>query len=122
MKTIIRNKNPYLYRASRISTCEEIVRRAFQDYVSASLEGDFGKFFEAVARIASGGIKPGLGGEVDLDVRASENLASLYAIKSGPKGFNSSSYAKARDDLNSAERRLRQDNVRTDKKVAFAYG
>ncbi len=121
MKAIIRYKNPYLYRASGIETCEDIVRRAFQDYVSASLEGDFGKFFESVARIVSGGVKPGLGGEVDLDIRSGE-VATLYAIKSGPKGFNSSSFAKARDDLNSAERRLRQDNVRTEKKVAFAYG
>jgi hypothetical protein len=122
LKKIIQNKNPYLYRVSGIVSCEDIVRRAYQDYVSASLEGDFGKFFEAVARIASGGVKPVGGGEVDLDVRVGDNLARLYAIKSGSKGFNSSSHAKAVDDLNSAERRLRQDNVKTDKKIAFAYG
>lgn len=121
MKDIIPNKNPYLYRASGIKTCEDLVRRILQDYVSASVEGNFGKFFEGVARVVSGGVKPVGGGEVDLDVRVGE-VARLYVIKSGPKGFNASSYSKAKDDLNSAERRLRQDRVRTEKKIAFAYG
>jgi hypothetical protein len=121
MKDIIRNKNPYLYRASGIVTCEDLVRRALQDYVSASVEGYFGSFFESVARILSGGIKPVGGGEVDLDVRQGQT-ARLYAIKSGAKGFNSSSYDKARRDLESAERRLWQDRVRVEKKIAFAYG
>lgn len=121
MKDVIKNKNPYLYRASGIRTCEDLVRRVLQDYVSASVEGYFGKFFEAVARVVSGGVKPVGGGEVDLDVRIGE-VAHLYVIKSGAKGFNSSSYDKAKRDLNSAERRLRQDRVRTEKKIAFAYG
>lgn len=121
MRAIIRNKNPYLYRASGLRTCEDLVRRAFQDYVSASVEGYFGPFFESVARVVSGGVKPVGGGEVDLDVRVGDT-ARLYAIKSGSKGFNSSSYDKARRDLESAERRLWQDRVRVVKKIAFAYG
>jgi hypothetical protein len=121
LQDVIRGKNPYLYRASGIKTCEDLIRRVLQDYVSASVEGDFGKFFEAVARVVSGGTKPVGGGEVDLDVRKGE-VAYLYAVKSGAKGFNSSSYDKAKRDLNSAERRLRQDRVRTEKKLAFAYG
>lgn len=121
MKEIIQRKNPYLYRASGIRTCEELVKRAFDDYVSASVEGDFGPFFEGVARILSGGVKPAVGGEVDLDVRSGD-VATLYAIKSGAYGFNSSSFDKAKRDLNSAESRLRQDRLRTEKKIAFAYG
>lgn len=121
MSEIITGKNPYLYRASGVRTCEDLVRRILQDYVSASVEGDFGKFFEAVARVVSGGVKPVGGGEVDLDVRVGD-VARLYAVKSGAKGFNSSSFDKATRDLNSAERRLRQDRVRTEKKVAFSYG
>jgi len=121
MRDIIRGKNPYLYRASGVATCEDLVRRAFQDYVSASVEGYFGSFFESVARIVSGGVKPVGGGEVDLDVREGD-VARLYAIKSGAKGFNSSSYDKAKRDLESAERRLRQDRVRVEKKIGFGYG
>ncbi len=121
LRTIIQNKNPYLYRASGIETCEDLVRRALQDYVSASVEGYFGPFFESVAQVVSGHWKPAGGGEVDLEVRVG-NIARLYVIKSGAKGFNSSSYDKARRDLESAERRLRQDRVRVEKKIAFAYG
>jgi hypothetical protein len=121
MRDIIKGKNPYLYRASGIRTCDDLVRRVLVDYGSASVEGDFGKFFETVAQVASGGVKPAGGGEVDLDIRI-DGVARLYAIKSGAKGFNSSSYDKAKRDLNSAERRLRQDRVRTEKKIAFAYG
>ncbi len=121
MKDIIKNKNPYLYRASGIESCQDIVRRAWQDYVSSSVEGFFGPFFESVARVLSGGVKPARGGEADLDIRQDE-VVRLYAIKSGAKGFNSSSEDKARRDLNSAEGRLRQDRLRTEKKIAFAYG
>jgi hypothetical protein len=121
LKEIISHKNAYLYRASGINTCHEIVRRAMEDYVSASVEGYFGSFFESVARITSSGVKPVGGGEVDLDIRRGD-VAYLYAIKSGAKGFNSSSYDKARRDLESAERRLRQDRIRVEKKIAFAYG
>ena len=121
MRDIVRRKNPYLYRASGVSTCDEFVNRAFTEYTSTIGENYFGAFFESVARIVSGGVKPASGGEIDLEVRHG-NAAYLYAIKSGPGGFNSSSEAKARTDLGHAERRLRQDRVTTHKKMAFAYG
>lgn len=118
---IIRNKNPYLYRASGIETCEQLVSRAFNDYVSSSVEGYFGPFFEAVARVISGGVKPPKGGEVDLFIKL-DGTVRLYVIKSGSKGFNSSSYDKAKRDIDSAEARLWQDKVTTEKRISFAYG
>ncbi len=121
MKEIIRNKNPYLYRASGVNTCSDLVERAFHDFISSSRENYSGPFFEAIAQIFSGGIKPVNGGEVDLDVRRGDT-AYLYAMKSGAKGFNSSSYDKAKRDLLTAERRLRQDRIKTEKRIAFAYG
>lgn len=121
MRDIIKTKNPYLYRASGVSTCEELVRRAFNDYATTMGENYFGAFFEAIARIVSGGVKPASGGEIDLEIRRADG-AHLYAMKSGPKGFNSSSAAKAKLDLDHAERRLRQDRVPVHKKLGFAYG
>lgn len=121
MRDIVRRKNPYLYRASGVSTCEELVKRAFTEYTSTLGENYFGSFFESVARIVSGGIKPASGGEIDLEVRK-DNDAYVYTIKSGPGGYNSSIEAKARLDLGHAERRLRQDRVTTHKKMAYAYG
>ena len=121
MRDIVKRKNPYLYRASGVSTCEEFVSRAFTEYTSTIGENYFGSFFESVARIVSGGVKPASGGEIDLDVRRG-NDAYLYTIKSGPGGYNSSIEAKARLDLGHAEQRLRQDRVTTHKKMAYAYG
>ena len=121
MRDIISRKNPYLYRASGISSCDDLVNRAFTEYTSTIGENYFGSFFESVARIMSGGVKPAGGGEIDLDVRRSTE-AFLYAIKSGPGGYNASIEAKARLDLGYAESRLRQDRVVTHKKMAYAYG
>ena len=121
MRDIVKRKNPYLYRASGVATCEEFVKRAFTEYTSTMGENYFGSFFESVARIVSGGVKPAAGGEIDLDVRR-DNDAYLYTIKSGPGGYNSSIEAKARLDLGHAEQRLRQDRVTTHKKMACAYG
>jgi len=123
IKKIISTKNPYLYRSSGIKSCEELVDRAFRDYVSSSVETFYGSFFEAIACILSGGVKPATAGEIDLDIRRhDQHVAELYAIKSGPKGFNSSSLKKAIEELNSAARKLRQDGWRTDKFIVAAYG
>ena len=121
MREIIKRKNPYLYMASGISTCEEMTRRAFNEQM-ATIEGNyFGYFFEGIAKLMSGGIKPAGGGQIDLEIRKG-NEAYVYAIKSGPGAFNSSSERAAIQDLESAERRLRQDRITTHKKIGFAYG
>ena len=121
LKQMIKTKNPYLYRSAGISTCSELVSRAFDDYVSSSVETYYGPFFEAVARIISGGVKPVGGGEIDLDIRY-DGVAALYVIKSGPKGFNKSSRTRALQELRSAESKLSQDKLRVEKRIAFAYG
>ena len=121
LREIIKGKNPYLYRATGVSTCEELTSRAFNEYISTMQGNYFGPFFESVARTISGGHKPAGGAEVDLEIRKG-NDTYVYAIKSGAKGCNASSEAKARQDLDYVERRLRQDRVRTHKMIAFAYG
>lgn len=121
LKDMMKTKNPYLYRSTGITTCDQLVTRAFNDYVSASVETYYGPFFEAVARIMSGGVKPAGGGEIDLDIRDRGDVI-LYVIKSGPKGFNKSSRTRALQELRSAESRLRQDGLRVEKRIAFAYG
>ena len=121
LKDILKKKNPYLYRASGVKSCRDLVNRAYADYSSASVEGFFGQFLEAVARIVSGGIKPAGAGEIDLDKRR-EDRAYLYAIKSGPSAFNSSSLKKAQEQLLTAESKLSQDDVVAIKTIACAYG
>ena len=121
LREILKRKNPYLYRASAIESCTELVDRAYDDYVSASVEGYFGKFFEAVAIIVSGGIKPAGGGEIDLQVMKGKR-AYLYVIKSGPATFNKTSRAKAKEELFAAEHKLEQDGYDVKKMFGYAYG
>src|SRR3990170_498217 len=56
LRTFLRRKNPYLFRALGIQKASEIVERLLADYISASDETIFGDaFFEPIARIVSGG-------------------------------------------------------------------
>lgn len=121
VKELVERKNPYLYRATGVSTCEEYIQRAFREYVAGMRWTYFGHFCESVAQIMSGGIKPEGKGEIDLEIwRGGE--AFLYAIKSGASGLNASSQKKAIDDLDSAANRFAEDGVVAHKKIGFGYG
>src|SRR3990170_3439421 len=89
LKTFLRRKNPYLFRALGIQKASEIVERLLTDYVSASDETIFGDaFFEPIARIASAGKVSDAAG-VDFVIET-ENRITLVAVKSGPYPYNAS--------------------------------
>ena len=94
---LIRRKNPYLYRASGISSVEELVERALSDFVSSSTETFFGVALEHFITSLPGLIKSSAPG-VDVEKRSGQ-LVELFAIKSGPAGYNSSSFKTQREDL-----------------------
>jgi hypothetical protein len=120
IRDILKRKNPYMYAASGIQSCADLVRRALNDFVSSSTETLFGNFLERMALTISGGHKSATQG-VDIE-RRRENLAELYVVKSGPAAFNSASRRDAERSLDIAERRLRQGNVQVQKYIGFAYG
>lgn len=121
MKELVERKNPYLYRATGVATCEEYIQRAFREYVAGMRWTYFGHFCESVAQIMSGGIKPEGKGEIDLEVwRGGE--AFMYAIKSGASGLNASSQKKAIDDLDFAANRFAEEGIVAHKKIGFGYG
>jgi hypothetical protein len=123
IRLLLSRKNPYLYRATGIRTCEELVKRAFSDYLSSSTETLFGNFLEAIAIILSDGWKSSTQG-VDIERRVKGNgvQAELYVLKSGPAGFNSASLRDAERALQTAEGVLRQGGVSAEKFIAFTYG
>ena len=49
MKELVERKNPYLYRATGVATCEEYIQRAFREYVAGMRWTYFGHFCESVA-------------------------------------------------------------------------
>ena len=123
IRQLLSRKNPYLYRASGVATCEELVERAFADYLSSSTETLFGNFLEAVAVIVSGGYKSATQGiDIERRVGGGGTRVELYVLKSGPAGFNSASLRDAERALQTAEALLRQGGVTAEKFIAFAYG
>lgn len=121
MKELVKRKNPYLYRATGVETCDDYVQRAFREHIAGMRGNFFGLFFESVAQILSGGTKPEGTGEIDLEVQKDGEML-LYVIKSGASGHNASSLKKALDDLSAVSSSFEAQNIRAHKNIAYAYG
>ena len=120
-RNLIGRKNPYLYRASGISSIEELNDRALGDFVSSSTETFFGTAVEHFITSLPGNIKSSAPG-VDVE-RRSEQEVELFAIKSGPGGYNSSSFKTQRQQLAETKTRLEQQRrLIVNAYVGFAYG
>jgi hypothetical protein len=79
-------RNPMIYTARGTRTVSEWIERVLADRETSSFETHLGKFQEEVARIVSGGFKPGSG--VDLQVEDDDNVVRLYAIQASPETKN----------------------------------
>ena len=124
-RNLIGRENPYLYRASGIKTIEQLVSRALNDFVSSSTETFFGTAIEHFITSLPGVIKSSAAG-VDVERRShSGNIeyVDLFAIKSGPGGYNSSSFKTQRDHLARTKTILEQQrNLVVNAYVGFVYG
>jgi hypothetical protein len=52
-------RNPMIYTARGTTTVDEWMDRALEDWETSAIEGHIGTWMEEVARIVSGGVKPG---------------------------------------------------------------
>lgn len=109
LKTVLRKKNPYLFRAKYFLTAEEIVRSLADAFISSNEETIFGDWLEGLAIFINhkvyGGRKSGING-IDLEFD-NENIRYIVNIKSGPNWGNASQIAKMRSDFKSAIKTLR---------------
>lgn len=112
LNTLLRRKNPYLFRTKGIQTAQDLVKPMLDAHLSSQEEGLFGTFLEGlairVAEIAYGGRKSGIEG-VDLEFDK-DATRYIVAIKSGPNWGNSSQVRRMRDDFSKATRIMRQGN------------
>lgn len=121
LRTFLRRKNPYLFRALGIQKASEIIERLLADYISASDESIFGDaFFEPIARIASGGIVAD-GAGVDFIVETEAKITAV-AVKSGPNPYNASQKRRQNDEFIQVRNRLYKMNKQFDPILAHAYG
>jgi len=109
-----------IYTARGTQTVEEWVDRVLNDKETSAIEGQIGTFLEEVARIVSGGIKPGSG--VDLQVEDEDGTVELYAIQTSSNTKNSGGRKTDIEALKRAARPLRASKRFVELNIAVLGG
>lgn len=112
LKTVLKKKNPYLFKAKHILTAGEIVQGIADAFISSAEETIFGDWLEGLAIFINqrvyDGWKSGIS-NIDLEFDK-ENIRYIVNIKSGPNWGNSSQISKMKSDFKTAQRTLRTSN------------
>ncbi len=112
LKTVLKKKNPYLFKAKYLLTAEQIIRGLTDAFISSNEETIFGDWLEGLAIFINEKVydgkkssTPGIDLEFDKD-----NIRYIVSIKSGPNWGNSSQIKKMVSDFQNAIRTLRTSN------------
>lgn len=112
LKTVLKKKNPYLFRAKHLLTAGEIVKGITDAFISSNEETIFGDWLEGLAIFINqkvyGGWKSGIP-NIDLEFDRN-NVRYIVNIKSGPNWGNSSQIKKMKSDFKTAVKTLRTSN------------
>ncbi|NJM94042.1 MAG: cytosolic protein [Cytophagales bacterium] len=112
LKTVLKRKNPYLFKAKHVLTAEQIIKGLTDAFISSNEETIFGDWLEGLAIFINqkvyGGWKSGITG-IDLEFDK-DNIRFIVTIKSGPSWGNSSQIAKMKADFSTAAKTLRTSN------------
>ncbi len=113
-------RNPMIYTVRGVATVEEWVDRVLADKETSAIENHLGTFLEEVARIVSGGIKPGSG--IDLQLEDEEGVVQLYAIQTATSTKNSSARQSDIAALKRAAKPLRAHRLPVEMNIAVLAG
>ena len=109
LNSMLKGKNPYLFRAKDTNNADDLIRFILDAYLSSGEETMFGNFLEELAIFINskvyGGRKAGIPG-IDLDFERND-IRWLVSIKSGPVWGNASAVGKMVQSFNSAKQTLR---------------
>lgn len=112
LKTVLKKKNPYLFKAKNLLTANEIIQGIADAFISSNEETIFGDWLEGLAIFINqkvyNGRKSGIP-NIDLEFDK-DNIRYIINIKSGPNWGNSSQIVKMRSDFKTARRTLRTSN------------
>ena len=112
LKTVLKKKNPYLFKAKYLLTANDIVKSLMDAFISSNEETIFGDWLEGLAIYINqnvySGWKSGISG-IDLEFDK-DGIRYIVAIKSGPNWGNSSQIAKMKNDFVTAQKTLRTSN------------
>lgn len=123
ISSIMKRKNPYLYRAKAMQSASDIVDSVVAAFISSSEETIFGNcFFEPVAIAASGGNKA-LAEGIDIMLHdTSTNTITAYAVKSGTAVFNADSKKRQEQNFTAASKLAQQAKARFVAIIGYSYG
>jgi hypothetical protein len=99
---------------------DEWSERVLADKETSAIESHIGTFLEQVARIVSGGIKPGNG--VDFQLEDEDGVVHLFAIQAAPNTKNAGSRRSDIASLKRAARPLRANKQRVSMNIAILAG
>ena len=114
LQTVLKKKNPYLFKTKYLLTAEQIIRSITDAFISSNEETIFGDWLEGLALFINQktyqGWKSGIPG-IDLEFD-NDDVRYIVTIKSGPNWGNSSQIAKMKTDFAKAMKTLRTSNSR----------
>ena len=120
VKTVMKRKNPYLFRAKAMNGAAQIIDAILAAFVSSSEETIFGNvFFEPIATAAAQGQKA-LAEGVDIMVER-DNTIYAIAVKSGTSVFNADSRKKQEQNFMAASKLAQQAKKRFVPIVGYGY-
>lgn len=125
LTTVLRKKNPYLFKAKNILTAEALVTSILDAYLSSQEETMFGDFLEGVAIFICDQVYDGQKPSTDylegIDlIFENGNRLFIVEIKSGPNWGNSSQIKRMLSNFNSAKVKLKSEYP--DKEVIAVNG
>ena len=121
IKSIMKRKNPYLFRAKAMNGAAQIVDAILAAFISSSEETIFGNvFFEPIACAAAQGQKA-LAEGVDIMVER-DNTIYAIAVKSGTSVFNADSRKKQEQNFMAASKLAQQAKKRFVAMIGYSYG
>jgi len=115
-------RNPMIYTARGTTTVDDWVDRVLADKETSAIEAHLGTWMEEVARIVSGGFKPGSGVDLQRDHPDDPSVVELYAIQSAPNTKNAGSRRSDVNALRAAAAVLRAGRRRVELNIAVLSG
>lgn len=118
LSTVLKKKNPYLFRCKDLNTPESIIRAITEASISSSEETLFGDWLEELAiyinSLTYNGRKSGIPGiDLEFDSQSGDQyIKYIVSIKSGPNWANSSQLKKMVLDFTAAKKTLRTSHSR----------
>jgi hypothetical protein len=124
LESILKRKNPYLFKAKRAQTANDFIKAILDATVSSGEETVFGNFLEKVAIYICGqvygGRKSGIRG-LDLEFETGQEKF-LVSIKSGPNWGNDQQIKAMVRNFNEARKTLNTSGGSKNQNIVFVEG